>query len=439
VLLRDEGRRRALYLRKICPEHGASEALVSSDAEWNLAAGKYNKPGALPYAFAGEVERGCPHDCGLCPEHQQHTCMGIIEITNRCNLGCSTCFADAGQGYDLTLEQVETILDRFVETERQPEVIQISGGEPTLHPRVLEIIAAAQAHKIRHVMLNTNGLRIAEDRDFVQRLAEVNPTIYLQFDGLTAPTHQALRRRDLRAVKQRALDNLAAVDMSVVLVATIARGVNEHEIGDIVRFGLEHPAARGISYQPVTFTGRYLEQDPLNRVTITEVLHALEKQTDGLFRVDDFIPVPCPHPDCSACTYAVIDGERVVPIPRIVNVADYVDFVTNRTLPDIEGELQKALEGLWSMAAMMGTETTTGNLTCAACGIDFPLPNDPNFAKQHFFMVQVHGFMDAHTFDLKRLMKCCIHELLPDGRAIPFCAYNNLEYREKVKKELMGK
>ena len=272
VLIRDG----ALYLRKRCPEHGWHEALVSSDAAWNLRGLKYNKPGAIPYDFATTTERGCPLDCGLCPEHQQHTCSGIIEITSRCNLGCPTCFADAGSGasttdapsalpstslgtgrtgYDLSLAQVEAILDRFLETEGQPEILQISGGEPTIHLQVLDILAAAKARNIRHVMLNTNGLRLAQDPDFVRQLARYQPTIYLQFDGLTAATHQALRGRDLRAVKQQALDRLAEAGMDAVLVATIVSGVNEHEVGDILRYGLEHPAVLGVSYQPVAFLG----------------------------------------------------------------------------------------------------------------------------------------------------------------------------------------
>mgnify|MGYP001074498025 CR=1 FL=1 len=453
VLIRDG----ALYLRKRCPEHGWHEALVSSDVNWNLRALRYNKPGAIPYDFATAVEQGCPFDCGLCPEHQQHTCVGIVEITSRCDLECPTCFADAGSGtlteltpstveglstgtstslsagYDLSLAQVEAILDRFVGTEGRLEVIQISGGEPTLHPQILEILAAAKERDIRHVMLNTNGLRLAQDPDFVHQLAQHRPTIYLQFDGLTAATHQALRGRDLRAVKEQALDHLAEAGLDVVLVATVVRGVNEREVGDLLHYGLEHPAVLGVSYQPATFAGRRpAHSNPLARTTLTDILHALEKQTDGLFQVSDFIPVPCPHPDCSACTYAFVDGDRVIPIPRLVDVDDYLDFITNRAAPDLTEEIQRAMEALWSMAATMGTDETADNLTFVACGIDLPLPADPASLKQHFFMVQVHGFMDEHTFDLKRLMKCCIHELLPDGRAVPFCAYNNLGYREQV-------
>jgi uncharacterized radical SAM superfamily Fe-S cluster-containing enzyme len=333
---------------------------------------------------------------------------------------------------------VEAILDRFVETEGRPEVLQLSGGEPTVHPQILDILAAVKARDIRHVMLNTNGLRLARDRAFVDELARYEPVIYLQFDGLTAGTYASLRGRDLRTAKQQALDHLAEAELYAVLVPTIVKEINEGEIGDILRFGLSHPAVVGVNYQPATSAGRCVDLDPLHRVTVTDVLHALEKQTEGLFRVSDFIPVPCPHPACTACTYAFVGGGQVVPIPRIVNVDDYLDFVTNRAVPNLSEDIQPALEALWSLAATMGTDKTTGHLTCVACGIDVVLPSDLRLLKRHFFGVQVHGFMDVHTFGLERLMKCCVHELLPDGRAVPFCAYNTLGYREEVREALGG-
>jgi 7,8-dihydro-6-hydroxymethylpterin dimethyltransferase len=423
-----------VYMRKHCREHGWSEALISSDADWHVNALRYNKPGAIPYSFATEVRDGCPSDCGLCPEHQQHTCVGVLEITTRCNLPCKTCFATAGSGYDLTVAQVETILDRFVATEGQPEVVQISGGEPTIHPQILEILQAAKERGIRHVMLNTNGVRFAQDRAFVQQLAELNPTIYLQFDGLQDSIYQALRGVDLLWVKETALENLAEAGMNVVLVTTVVQGINDGALGDVLRFALEHKAVRGVSFQPATFAGRCLEEsDPLSRTTVPDVLHALEQQSKGLFCVSDFIPVPCPYPTCTACTYAYVDGDEVVPIPRIIEVDDYLDYVTNRTAPDISTELRPVLESLWSMAALIGSETTTDSLAC--CTLDLPTPSDLQGLSEHFFAIQVHGFMDEHNFDLKRLMKCCIHTLLPDGRAMPMCAYNNLGYREQVRRE----
>ena len=432
VLIRNGG----VYLRKHCPEHGWHEALVSSDADWYLNSLRYNKPGAIPYEFATAVKDGCPFDCGLCPEHQQHTCIGLIEITTRCNLVCPTCFADAGAGYDLSVAQVERMLDRLLEMEGQPEVLQISGGEPTIHPQVLDILAAANARGIRWVMLNTNGLRLAEEPDFVRQLAEYRPFIYLQFDGVSAQTYNALRGQDLLDVKRRALDHLAEAGLYTILVATIMKDVNDSEIGDILRFGLDHPTVRGISYQPVTYSGRCLNHhDPLHRITVPEVLRALEAQTEGVFRVADFRPVPCPHPTCSACTCAYVDGEQVIPIPRLVNIDDYLDFLSNSAGPAMSDQLGPALESLWSMAALAGSDRTTKALKCVACGIDTPLSSKFELSPEQFFTISVHGFMDEHTFDLKRLMKCCVHQLLPDGRAIPFCAYNNLGYREQVKRE----
>jgi len=429
ILIRD----RAVYLRKYCPEHGWHEALVSSDADWYLNSLKFNKPGSIPQDFAMKVKEGCPRDCGLCPEHQQHTCIGVIEITGRCNLSCPTCFADAGQGCDLSLSQVETILDRLLVTEHEPEIVQISGGEPTIHPQILDILEAAKSRNIRHIMLNTNGLRLAQDPDFVHQLAYYEPTIYLQFDGLTTQTYDILRGRDLLAIKQKALDHLAEAGIYAILVATITQSINESEIGDILRYGLKHPAVLGINYQPATFTGRcQVPFDPIRRTTVTDVLHAIEDQTGGLFQLSDFRPVPCPHPTCSACTYAFVDGNQVIPIPRLVNVDDYLDFVGNRSAPDLSKELQSVLESLWSMATVMGSDKTINNLNCAACTGDLAITAKSKLTPDHFFLIQVHGFMDKHNFDLKRLMKCCVHELLPDGRAVPFCAYNNLGYRERA-------
>jgi uncharacterized radical SAM superfamily Fe-S cluster-containing enzyme len=432
VLIRDS----AVYLRKHCLDHGWHEALVSSDADWYLNSLRFNKPGSIPYDFATKVEEGCPNDCGLCPEHQQHTCIGVIEITGRCNLSCPTCFADAGQGDDLSLAQVESILDRLLVTEHEPEIVQISGGEPTIHPQILEILEAAKSRNIRHIMLNTNGIRLAEDLDFVRRLAVYEPTIYLQFDGLTDRTHKSLRGCDLLAIKQKALDHLAEAGLYTILVATINQGINDNEIGAIAHYSLEHPAVLGVSYQPVTFCGRYQSSpDPLHRITLPDVLHRLEEQTGGMFKVSDFFPVPCPHPTCSACTYVFKDGDQVVPVTRLVNVEDYLDFITNRTVINFSEEMKSALESLWSMATIMGAEKTNSALSCATCNLSLPSLDDFESLKDRFFMVQVHGFMDEYSFDLKRLMKCCVHQLLPDGRAIPLCSYNNLGYRQKMKEE----
>ena len=248
VLLRDDN----VYMRKRCPEHGWFEGLIYADATAYVSQARYNKPGQAPLRISTESLRGCPLDCGLCPEHRQHTCLALIEVNSACNLDCPVCFANAGAGFNLTVAEVETMLDRFVELEGHPEVVQFSGGEPTIHPDLLEMIAAAQQRDIGHVMVNTNGVRIADDPEWFERFAALRPLIYLQFDGLTDETYRTIRGEPLLETKLRALDRLAAADLHVILVAAVERGVNEHEVGPIVEFGLKHAAVRGVMFQPVT-------------------------------------------------------------------------------------------------------------------------------------------------------------------------------------------
>ncbi len=433
ILLRD-GR---VYMRKRCPDHGWFEGLIYSDAALYANSLRYNKPGTIPLEFSAEVKAGCPHDCGLCPEHKQHACLGIIEVNTGCNLACPVCFADAGEGYNLTVADVERMLDRFVECEGEGEVIQFSGGEPTIHPEILTMLRAATRRRIKYVMLNTNGIRIARDDRFLSALAEIAPTIYLQFDGLTAETYVRLRGKDLVEEKHRALDRLARVGLKAILVAAVERGVNEQEVGPLVRFGLAHPAVRGITFQPVTHVARHLPFDPLERITVPDVIRGIETQTDGLFVRGDFVPVPCCFPTCASVTYAYVDGDRVTPLPRVLDVHRYLDYVANRTVPDLSAEIRRALEGLWSASAVPGTERAADQFSCASCGLDLGAGGAE--LVDRIFMITVKDFMDAYTFNVKNVMKCCVVVLVPDGRMIPFCAYNTVGYREQVRAQLSAR
>jgi uncharacterized radical SAM superfamily Fe-S cluster-containing enzyme len=423
-----------VLMRKRCPDHGWFEALVSADAEGYVNSLKYNKPGTIPLEFATEVKEGCPRDCGLCPEHKQHTCLALIEVNTGCNLACPTCFADAGPGYNLSLEQVEAMLDAFVRAEGDPEVVQFSGGEPTLHPQLFQMIRLAREKGVRHIMVNTNGRRIARDPAWARQLGELRPMIYLQFDGLEDETYVKLRGEPLLAEKLAALERLAELDLSTILVAAVERGVNEHEVGKLVEFGLEHPAVRGVNFQPVTHTGRHLPFDPTDRVTIPEVIQRIQEQTQGLFVKSDFVPVPCCHPGCQSVTYAYVEDGQVTPLPRVLNVDDYLDYITNRAWPDPSEEVKHALEELWSSSAVPGTQALADRFTCAACNIDLAI-SSADLARR-IFAISVKDFMDAYTFDVKKVMKCCVGVLTPDGRTIPFCAYNNVGYREEVRQSL---
>ena len=432
ILLKD-GR---VIMRKRCPTHGWFEALVSSDAEMYVGSLKYNKPGTMPLGYSTEVVDGCPLDCGLCPEHKQHICLGLVEVNSYCNLDCPICFADAQPGFSLSMEQVERMLDRFIELEGDPEVVQFSGGEPTIHPEILPMLRMAKEKGIKVVMLNTNGVRIAKDDRFLSGLADIAPTIYLQFDGFSTQTHETIRGKDLLQTKLTALERLAQAELDVVLVPAIEKGVNDHEVGEIVKFGIEHPAVRGIAFQPVTHSGRYVAFDPLDRATVADVIHGIADQTDGMFVAGDFIPVPCCHPTCRSATYAYVEDGKVTPLPRVVNVDEYLDYFTNRTLPDIQPDILEALEGLWSASSVPGTDSAAQRFDCAACNLSFT--SETAYLKKHVFMIVVQGFADAYTMDLKALMKCCVGELIPDGRIIPFCAYNSVGYREKVRSALVA-
>src|SRR5918996_2674017 len=448
-----------VYLRKRCRQHGSFEALIYGDAEMYAASLRFNKPGTLPLRTQTEVHDGCPLDCGLCPDHKQHACLGIIEVNTACNLDCPLCFADSGHqpdGFSLTREQVEAGLDAFVAAEGEPEVVMFSGGEPSIHPEILEFLAMAAGKGVGTVVLNTNGIRLAHDPSFAGRLADLGVKIYLQFDGLEEATHLALRGRDLRKAKAQALERCAAAGLPTVLVAAVEAGVNDHELGALVRHGIAHPAVRGVVFQPVTHAGRHATFDPRTRLTNADVIHGLTAQCPKWFRVSDFFPVPCCAPTCRSITYVLADGEDVLPIPRLLPMERYLDYLANRVLPDTS--LRGVLEGLWSASSVPGTEAMAervaaalravglpddlGELAgstlsfCAACGVDVPDAFTELAAKA--FMIVIQDFQGPYTLNVRQLMKCCVEEITPDGRLIPFCAYNSVGYREQVREQLSG-
>lgn len=433
IVLRDN----KVFMRKRCPDCGPFEALVYADSEAYTSFGKFNKPGTIPLAYGSEIKQGCPYDCGLCPDHQQHTCLGIIEVNSACDMDCPLCFAEAGPGFNLTLEEVEAMLDDFVRTEGNPEVVQFSGGEPTIHPQIIDFVKAARHRGIPFVMINTNGKRIARDDRFLEQLNQARPSLYFQFDGFDAETYRIIRGEPgILEEKLCALDRLASIGLSVTLVPAIERGVNEHEIGKIIDFAIQHPAVRGVNFQPAFHTGRHMRHDPLQRMTIPDVLRLIEQQTAGKFLVSDFIPVPCCFPTCNSVTYAFIDGANVTPLPRIVNVYNYLDYITNRVLPDFSMEVKTALEGLWSSSSVPGSPRFAGHVavSCQVCGI--PDSCTVGDVARNVLMIMLQDFMDAWTFNQKNLMKCCKEFLLPGGKQIPFCAYNTVGYREQARAQL---
>ncbi|MDE3199143.1 MAG: radical SAM protein, partial [Acidobacteriota bacterium] len=279
--------------------------------------------------------------------------------------------------------------------------------------------------------------RIAKDDRFLDRLAEAQPSLYFQFDGFDRETYRLLRGEpDILDEKLAALDRLAKIGINVTLVPAIERGVNEHEIGRIIDFAIKHPAVRGINFQPAFHAGRHPAHHPEHRMTIPDILRLIEAQTAGKFLQSDFVPVPCCFPTCNSVTYAFIDGDTVTPLPRIVNVHDYLDYITNRVMPDFSREIKGALEGLWSSSSVAGSGKLSGQVafSCQSCGV----PDNLTVGEiaEHMIMIMLQDFMDPWTFNQKNLMKCCKEFLLPGGRQVPFCSYNAIGYREQARAQL---
>ena len=288
------------------------------------------------------------------------------------------------------------------------------------------------------MMLNTNGLRIARDDRFLEDLAKLDPVIYFQFDGFRPETYLTVRGEDLLDLKLRALERLDQAGLNTVLVAAIERGVNVDEVGPLLEFGLQHPGVRGIVFQPVTHAGRHLPFDPLERVTVPDIIHGIVQQTRGRFVVEDFVPVPCCFPTCQVNSYVFVDEETMVPLPRMLDIDAYLDYITNRAMPQMPkaADIQKALEGLWSASAVPGTEATASLFQCA-CGPGMDLGYEISPLNKHIFQIAIKDFLDSYTFNVKQAMKCCVGILVPDGRVIPFCTYNSVGYRERTREQLI--
>jgi len=426
-----------VFMKKWCPDHGESEVLVSSDAEYHIRAGRYNRPGRRVERPASVRRKGCPFDCGICPDHEQHVCVGLIDITDTCNMRCPTCFAGTDGGSFLSLEQVSFMLDAYIRQEGDPTVLQVSGGEPTVHPQVLDIVKMALDRSFMMVMLNTNGLRLARDLRFVEELAKIEGEleIYLQFDSLREETTEAIRGGRYLELKHQAVENCREFGLPIHLACTVVKGLNDDELGDMVRFGVETDGIRGVNFQPAICSGRFdLGIDPLDRTTLPDVMLAIEEQTDGMFLRSDFQPLPCSHPTCIGMTYAWIKRGKVKPIPRFVEMDRYMDYMANSIFLHPHKAYKEALQNLFSMSTVMSSTRTLLDFSCV-CGAPFRKAffdrnERQKWQDQKLFRIMIIQFEDKHNFDLKRVKKCCIGNILPDGRIVPFCSYNTL-YREQ--------
>jgi 7,8-dihydro-6-hydroxymethylpterin dimethyltransferase len=423
-----------VFLLKRCPEHGAERVLVADDVDYYRRCREvFIKQPEMPVVYNTPVKWGCPYDCGLCTDHEQHSCLSLVEVTDSCNLRCPVCYAGSGPERleHRSLELIEKMFDAVVRNEGHPDVVQISGGEPTLHPGFFEIIEMAKARPIRHLMINTNGVRIAQEEEFVRRLADAMPDIeiYLQFDSFERAALLELRGADLRGVRERALERLNKYNISTTLVATLKKGLNDGEIGRTIEYALTQPCVRGVTLQPIQDAGRLENFDPgTDRLTLTEVRRKILEQTN-VFRAEDVIPVPC-HPDALAMAYALKMDGKTVPLTGLVDPDVLINGARNTIVYEEEPGIRDCLFKLF--ATNHSPESGAASLRDLLCCLPrIAAPSELGY--QNIFRVLIVQFMDAHAFDVRSVKKTCIHIVHPDGRLIPFDTYN-LFYRDDLER-----
>jgi len=421
IVFQDEN----VYMLKRCPDHGSEKVLIADDVDYYRRCREiFIKPPEMPLIYNTPVKWGCPYDCGLCTDHEQHSCLTLVEICDYCNLRCPVCYASSGPERQQfrTVDQVEKMLDAVVRNEGHPDVVQLSGGEPTVHPNFFEIVGMAKARPIRHLMINTNGVRIAQEEDFVKRLAEVKEDleVYLQFDSFEREPLMQLRGADLRRIREDALERLNRYNISTTLVVTLKKGLNDHEIGKTVDYALKQPCVRGVTFQPIQDAGRLefptrvgtdafvrpaeqseasknaskgtpllpdfggsghfdLDSDvgdsseggrslrnfnpATDRLTLTEVRRKILEQTK-VFRPEDVIPVPC-HPDSLAMAYAMKLNGKIIPLTSMIPPEVLINGAANTILYEQEPAVRDGLFKLF--ATNHSPQTSAGTLRELLC------------------------------------------------------------------------
>lgn len=425
-----------VYMLKNCREHGFQKVLIATDVEYYKNIRNYNKPSEMPLHFNTKTHYGCPYDCGLCQDHEQHSCLTIVEITDRCNLTCPTCYAMSSPHYGRhrTLEEVEKMLDIIVANEGNPDVVQISGGEPTIHPDFFEILDIAKKKPIRHLMVNTNGIRIAKDFEFAKRLASYMPDfeIYLQFDSFKPEALIQLRGKDLSDTRVKALEHLNKLNLSTTLVVTLQKNVNDDEIGKVIEFALKQPCVRGVTFQPTQIAGRLENFDPAkDRITMTDVRKKILEQT-SVFQSNDLIPVPC-NPDALVMGYALKLGGQVFPMTRYVDPAHLLNNSRNTIVYEQDTELHQHLLKIFSTG--ISVDRVQENVKQLLCCL--PDIYAPGLSYDNLFRIIIMRFIDAYDFDVRAIKKSCVHIVNKDGRIIPFETMN-LFYRDEKENNVKG-
>lgn len=438
-----------VFFEKVCPSHGGEKVRIRGDVKNYLETLRYVKPAWTPNSFAGDRHRGCPNGCGFCGDHEQHLCMPIVEITDRCDLMCPVCLTSSGTGpgvtvdpNDLSVSAFRIILDRLLQAERQIDVLNLSGGEPLLHPHILTLVDEAASRKeIVRVSISTNGLPLLADPPLLESLRARDVVISLQFDGFDEKTYEVLRGRKMLGEKLALLKRLEDLDVTTSLTMTVARGLNDNQFPQILEclFGTKNIVSFMI--QPIAFSGRATSlAGTVGRISIPDIVRLLGEAGHPAVKSRDFVPLPCSHPLCfSLAFYLMLEDGATASVNGLVNASTLLDSLSNRVFfgldPEEHAKVMALVYDLWSgpVGAVPDSASVLKTLREILKELSEVSPSGCFDARKAFSATErrvksifIHAFQDAGTFDLDRVRRCCQAYPQEDGRLLPACVRNVL-------------
>jgi hypothetical protein len=417
----------AVYLEKACPEHGFFAARIW-DGEPIFTGWQRPKIPTRPPHCGQTVNKGCPFDCGLCPDHRQRSCTIILEVTERCNLDCPVCYADAGkrESADPPLE----VIAKWYAAARlagSGSNIQLSGGEPTLRDDLPQIVAMGREAGFGFIQINTNGLRLAQDPTYLKELKTAGlASVFLQFDGTDNSIYRKLRGRDLLDTKLATIAACERHQIGVVLVPTLVPGVNDRDVGHILGLAVERsPVVRAVHFQPVSYFGRFPHPpEDQDRITLPELMRLIETQTEGVFQAAQFSPPGCENALCSfSANFMVMPDQSIRSVGGAWSGSCCPQPIeAERGAANAIGCVARQWSAPQGCACSSGPSLSgpDGTGDGGALDLDAFLLR----AKNHMLAVSAMAFQDVWNLDLERVRDCCIHVMAPDTRLVPFCLYN---------------
>ncbi len=451
-----------IILEKTCSKHGMFKDIYWSNAKqykrferyWHDGEGVSNPQGS---------NGNCPHACGICSSHKTTTILANIDVTNRCNQACPVCFANAqasGYLYEPTLSQIRTMMQNLRDEKPVPcPAVQFAGGEPTMREDIAEIVKMAKEFKFTQVQIATNGIKLAKSVEFCKQLmASGLNTVYLQFDGVTEKPYIINRGYNALPLKLKAIENCRAAGLtSISLVPTLAKGVNDMQVGDIIRFAVSNmDTVKGINFQPISFAGRINKEERMEkRITIPDLFNLIEDQTDGAINEDDFYPVPfivpishfvsaeegvhniefTVHPHCGTGTYIYVEDGKMIPITRFIDVEGLLEHIDglassdDRWLGKSLGKIKRMTSLISALPKYIDTAKAPKSIDVKKLFINVLKDGTGEATKEfhrHTLFIGAMHFMDLYNMDLERVRRCGVHYATPDGRIIPFCTYNTI-------------